>query len=222
MTEAKEKPIEHCLQPSLSFQAYFDLEGIGNNWIMPEGKSLAEMETQLWKEGAFSTSHGSNSASQHRTLPQYYADTFLKLNPELHAVELDRNDPYEVRHFIHGVVSGFNADDIKDWISRKPKHVDEKERLIDRFKAEFDKAASQSWYPSDYRDMVQLLLAYGVERSDSTCPMSWMPSLHTIESIHRQCDEKDAAILAGQDIAPPPRELTVEVHRYPLVKVSPK
>jgi len=179
--------------PALRFERLFGLRDIGRRWVMPGGLTLAAMERDL-KRDILSLadidappSREKEERQRHRLEKgRRYAEIFNTLNPDLRRVQTDWDNWKHLRGFIHGATSGFNADDINEWIHGR---VDafECDLIRKRIFAEFQKDPAQSWYPDNLREKFSshanppaLLLAQ----------LNWIPCTKTILRINEQLDLK--------------------------------
>lgn len=167
MREAKRFPSGNDdTYPALRFQRLFQMEeqNIGRRWRMPNGMSMLDAEKALWKNKvlelweAFSldTYLTSEIAENHPevaarfALASNIADAFILLNPDLRTVDFDRKHWHELRGFLHGVVSGFNTDDLQAWIDGTINYPLVSE-LQDYIREQFHAPESESVYPPQLR-----------------------------------------------------------------------
>ena len=192
--------------PALEFATHFDMPDIGVAWVMPDGLDLKTMEARLWHEGLLNhdfpldttltpvTAVRSPAIAEAFARAQYYADIFIALNPRLAAVTFDSANWDSLRGFIHGVVSGFNEDDLQSWIDKTIDY-----NLIDslrhRIADEFRKAAGESIYPQALRRHFMDAAASGrdVHKID-VAYIYWAPSPATIAKITAAFDARERTL----------------------------
>jgi hypothetical protein len=201
------KPREKCICPALIFEDAFGFEDIGKRWNMPHGQTLEDAEFEMW--GTAILRHVSTATSENLEYANLYADMFINLNPELAVVDFDSADYESTRDFVHGIVSGFNIDDIKSFLSGN-RHASQRDALADRLKAQLQK--TPSWIPMVAEELSQHPIFNNVIPDGKTIIIQWMPSLKTIERINDQCDQKDIAL--ETQTAPQPQ--MVQAHTSPL------
>lgn len=186
--------------PALRFERLFGLENIGRRWIMPGGATMMAVEAQL-KQGVISLDDDNDAtlAEAHATGHRHqvekfrrgldYARIFNHLNPALRPVQVDWDNWGQLRGFLHGVTSGFNEDDLENWI-QGGRYTAECQTLQKRIAAEFYKVPEKSWYPESLREKFSARA--------TPCPplllaqMCWFPCAKTIRNIHQQFDRKSA------------------------------
>lgn len=193
-------PQEHDeTYPALKFQRHFGLRDIGCEWTMPDGKTMYETEQALWYNEILALNFPIETiltpelAAQRSDIADTFdrahkiADTLRALNPALRDIDVDPANWGELRGFIHGVVSGFNTDDIQYWIKGGRRGAD-LDGLRDRIYNESRKKPEESWYPQSLTDKFNgFAHAMGVDR---IAFIYWVPCPKTIGRIHAQLDEK--------------------------------
>ncbi|HIF25140.1 MAG TPA: hypothetical protein EYQ41_03090 [Micavibrio sp.] len=209
MREAKIfPPAEDDTYPALKFQRLFQMEdrNIGRSWRMPNGMSMVAVEQAMWKSGLLElwddclleTRLTSDLAEQKPRIAERFAlaenlaDTFILLNPELRDVSFDRAHWYELRGFLHGVVSGFNPDDLQAWIDKTINYplIDE---LQDYIRQEFYAPESQSTYPPSLRRYFNEKVAAGHPYVDYELhAVLWAPSEKTVYRIYDELEARRA------------------------------
>jgi hypothetical protein len=190
--------VEDSTYPALRFERLFGLQNIGQHWAMPGGKTMLGVQDRLWRNVIYFDHDQNPSLAEAKATGntqkiykfergQRYARIFNHLNPALAAIPFDQEDWRHLRGFLHGVVSGFNADDIEDWIHNRTDRAG-CEILRKRIAAQFYTPQQESWYPQHLREKFQsratpcqsLLLAQ----------ISWLPGARTIQAINDQLDKK--------------------------------
>lgn len=100
--------------PAHAFEQATGMTGIAFNYVLPE-----ELQQEHQKDGNsfFSLCRVWDESAQSRIFG--LVDKVIALNPGsgLDRIALDRTRPQAVQDFLHGVLSGFNADDISHYLS---------------------------------------------------------------------------------------------------------
>jgi hypothetical protein len=193
MTFANHSPVDDdTTYPALRFERFFGLRDIGQRWAMPNGMTMKAVEAELKREVIFldngpPSQEKTQSFLQRSACGQSYARAFNALNPRLSAIQADWDNWKHLRGFLHGVTSGFNEDDINEWIHGRTDAY-ECDPLRNRIAAQFYRNPEKSWYPESLREKFNdrariyspLLLAH----------IHWIPCTKTIRRINEQLDAK--------------------------------
>ena len=201
-------PAEDDTYPALKFQRLFQMEdkNIGRKWRMPNGMSMAAVEQAMWKSGLLElwddclleTRLTSDLAEKNPKIAERFglaeniADALILLNPELRDVSFDRAHWHELRGFLHGVVSGFNTDDLQAWIDKSINYpmIDE---LQDYIRQEFYAPEAESIYPTSLRRHFNAKVSAGHPYVEYELhAVLWAPSERTIYRIFDELEARRA------------------------------
>ena len=188
--------------PALRFERHFGLYNIGVQWKMPNGKTMKEVEHELWNNGVLNHSFDINTvltpaiaascpAIEHKFEKAVkLREIFNALNPELKTVKLDTKNWDQLRGFIHGVVSGLNKDDIQGWIDGTLDY-ELNNNLAEIIIEQYFLPPGESWYPQTLRDEFNEMAQQctGISR-ELIAGKHWVASATTIQKIHTQLNEK--------------------------------
>lgn len=110
----------HYKAAALEFEARYGLSGIGRRYIMPPDHDMQSLEYEIRRRVQWVDI----PMNERLKRAQGYADTLTALNPGLTWVSYQRQDLLDVWHFILGVTSGYNPDDIDYFINNigRPHH----------------------------------------------------------------------------------------------------
>lgn len=155
-------------QPAVVFEQAHGLTGIAGRYRFPEGNGLDRLSLQhrIWP--AYGVQH----------LPHDEMVTIIshleKLNPELVSqIQFNRNVPKELRDVVHGMVSGFNVDDINLFMKRATSGIDPN-KLV--YTAE-----------EVARDAFEAKI---MQRLKINNPIQWVASEQTLEKIWQQVKDR--------------------------------
>ncbi len=193
--------------PALQFEELFGLHGIGAQWLMPDRKTMKAVESELWQQNILTLNIDRKTLLTNELAATYpviatrfrkakgYARVFNALNPQLETIQFDKNSWRHLRGFLHGVVSGFNTDDIAAWIDKTLNNHEETNALKERIIQQYNTAASKSWYPLTLRKEFDRLAQEGIYHNRITLAgIQWEPCPKTIQNIHSQLDKKHAPL----------------------------
>lgn len=185
--------------PALKCARLLGLRDIGVNWRMPDNLTMSETEASLWDNGILDCHidlqlrRRSGVASLFNQAADY-ADAFTALNPDLKSVSFNRDLWRDMRGFIHGVVSGFNLDDITLWVKddfcEKERARKLTEKLHGRIIAEYHKPLEKSRYPQELRMAFMKQQQIRILSDRELSCVRWAPHSRTVEKISRQLDAK--------------------------------
>lgn len=159
---------------------------------------MKAMEDLLWEEGVLTSDIELDTVLDVDSNPQVvqkfakamaYLEDFTKLNPDLASIQFHKNDWKALRGVLHGVVSGFNIDDIEVWANGVRNNA-EKAKLMHRIIQQFSKPEMLD-SANCPRGLRQCFLDAAGENFSI---INWIPCSKTIENIQAQLDSKYGAI----------------------------
>jgi len=135
--------------PALDFEKAAGITGIGRRYMMPRGQSLEAMEFEITRNVQWAQNI---SLEERLRRAQRYASSFRALNPELAKVNYDPDNLIHNWHYILGVTSGLNPDDIDYFINNGGRLNNPEQNYSDKLKVrlstEFNSHAGIYWRPS--------------------------------------------------------------------------
>ncbi len=163
-------------QPAVHFEQVHNLSGIAGHYHFPDttGTDRLSLQNRIWKEfGA--------QQLPHEELDRIYKE-LLRLNPDqLRAIEIKPGATEELRDVVHGIVSGFNHEDINFYIKRAHGDLPLKQLGVAGERA---------------REEISTRI---MQRLKINAPMHWTASESTLDKIWQQV--KDLPIINSAEVA---------------------
>ena len=155
-------------QPALEFEQAHGLSGIAGRYRFParEGLDRLSLQHRIWPPYGFQILPKDEIAKIFGELE--------KLNPDVVGkIVFDRNLPDQVRDVVHGMVSGFNADDINLFMRRS--HGNVPINQVMRSSEEITRKAAEITI---------------MQRLSNKCDIRWVASEPTLEHIWQQVKDR--------------------------------
>lgn len=94
--------------PALRFEELTGISGLSKEYIMPDGKSMQEVELEIRE---ISNKNGIRDEQKLEAYKAVYND-LQNLNPEIGNIYCDRENKEKLARTLRGIVSGFSEEDI--------------------------------------------------------------------------------------------------------------
>lgn len=150
-------------QAAAEFEQQTGLTGIAGRWSFPGGMTAKAMESLVRKHDNAILSGNITLQDCNRIFRDIW-DQLTRCNPDLNRLQIDENDLQTLRHAIMGVASGFNYDDIEEFIHIGGGDVRKEDPAYRTF-----------------FDHIQRMAGTGIY---------WIPSLKTLREIERQINNQ--------------------------------
>ncbi len=137
----------HYHAPALEFEDRIGIAGVGRRYAMPPDHDMESLEHEIKRRIKWCAI----SLDERLKRAQDYADILTRLNPELQKTRYDRDDLTDVWHFLLGVTSGFNPDDIDFFINADREELRSgrnNDKVTNVLSATFNDHARLGWRPS--------------------------------------------------------------------------
>lgn len=147
--------------PAVEFEKKTGLKHIAKQWVLPAGDVMKELDIFL-RHVRFCDLENSTSQKFHKFLLPVWRD-LKKHNPELETLAVNEKNFKEIGYAVRGVISGFNLDDIDDFL-----HV--------------------GTYKDRMQDLAYKELYDHIKKTVAT--IEWVPSMKTLQKIEQQINNQ--------------------------------